>query len=354
MRSSMRWRLVVLGLVAACSENTAPRPDQTSEPFSASKVGSGAGFRCEVEAIDISPEGINSVGDIAGTGFSWGGGNEDHAFLCDNKSGVTTDLGNLGQANTQATGLNAARQVVGVSTTTSGEGHAFLWSRGVMTDLGTLTGDDRSVAKAINDAGQVVGESSRSNPDGPPTSRAFLWDRGTMTNLGTLPGRTWAIVSGINARGQVVGTSGTISENARLNDRAFLWEHGRMTALPGLGGQESRASGINAAGEIVGNAQTRSGDWHGVVWRGGRVTDLGAMSATAINSAGIVVGTAEGGAVFRRNGVMILFRAEDPDFFPSPTAINAAGVVVGVDVLKLEGEPTLQPFVQTIRGRNGG
>jgi probable HAF family extracellular repeat protein len=49
-----------------------------------------------------------------------------------------TDLGTLGGTTSAANGLNAVGQVVGLSATTSGDQHAFLYSGGIMTDLGTL------------------------------------------------------------------------------------------------------------------------------------------------------------------------------------------------------------------------
>ena len=72
--------------------------------------------------------------------------------------------------------------MVGVADTTGSLTHdAFLWKKGVMTDLGNL--GLSSFGFAINSSGQVVGH-SRIN-DG--TFRAFIWEKGgPMVDLNTL------------------------------------------------------------------------------------------------------------------------------------------------------------------------
>src|SRR3954447_2074857 len=71
-----------------------------------------------------------------------------------------TDLGTLPGGgysyDSYAYGINDRGQVVGESRTASARAHAFLWQRGKMRDLGTLSGHN-SYAYAINDLGQVVG-----------------------------------------------------------------------------------------------------------------------------------------------------------------------------------------------------
>ena len=57
------------------------------------------------------------------------------------------DLGTLPAKNiryvsTSATGINNNGQIVGASTNATGSSHAFLWQNGLMTDLGTLGGNN--------------------------------------------------------------------------------------------------------------------------------------------------------------------------------------------------------------------
>jgi probable HAF family extracellular repeat protein len=95
--------------------------------------------------------------------------------------------------------------VVGQAATPGGYEHAFLYEKGVMTDLGTLPGGNISVASGINDRGQVVGSST----DASGNFHAFLYEHGVMTDLGTLSGGNGGSASAINSRGQVAGTSST-------------------------------------------------------------------------------------------------------------------------------------------------
>ncbi len=148
-----------------------------------------------------------------------------------------------------AYGINDAGQVVGAA---SGSNHAFLYSDGTMTDLGTLPGGTYSHAFGINNAGQVVGYANTADH----LVRAFLYSDGTMTDLGTLPGGTNSYAYGINDAGQVVG----ISYNDDSDIRAFLYSNGAMMDLgTPPGGTTAYATAINNAGDVVGYFYTTSG-----------------------------------------------------------------------------------------------
>lgn len=138
--------------------------------------------------------------------------------------------------------------------------HATLWREGeegwAVTDLGGFGGKMNNLAVAINNGGQVAGQSDLA---GDTTGHAFLWQNGVMTDLGTLPGDVFSASSGINNKGQIVGQSCDVN----FNCRAFLWENGVMTDLNTLipsGSSLSLIYGadINDRGEIVGEAFDQS------------------------------------------------------------------------------------------------
>jgi probable HAF family extracellular repeat protein len=109
---------------------------------------------------------------------------------------TVTDLGTLpGGASSQAYGINASGQVVGQAANASGNTHAFLYSGGVMSDLGTL-GGPYSYARGINDSGQIVGWSYLTTAFSP--QHAFLYTSGgSMTDLGVPSGYTDSFAVGI-------------------------------------------------------------------------------------------------------------------------------------------------------------
>lgn len=104
-----------------------------------------------------------------------------------------------------------------IANTALADYHAFRWTSGGMTDLGTLGGGKSSALDVSADGAVVVGESQ--NADG--ALRAFRWTAaGGMTDLGVLTGANGASASGVSADGNVVvGTAKTGS----VNFRGFRW-----------------------------------------------------------------------------------------------------------------------------------
>lgn len=187
---------------------------------------------------------VSNSGSVAGDSQTVRGETFRHAFVW--QENLMHDLGaQLNALETSlAYGINDINEVVGVV-----NNRAFLARDGGGRDVGVLPGHITSVARAVNNKGQVVGTSVR--PDG--ISRAFLWDRPTMTDLGVLPGDLSSEAQAINVDGDIVGRSG----NAGLStSRAVLWREGAaidlniLAAAPGW--ILSAATGINDVRQIVG------------------------------------------------------------------------------------------------------
>jgi probable HAF family extracellular repeat protein len=263
---------------------------------------------------------INNRGQVVGDS-SPGAGPPFEAALWEN--GGVTDLGALpGGTRSFAIGTNHRGQVVGGARTAANLlVHAFLWQDGEMQDLGVLQSSDKqSIARAINNRDQIVGNSSLAIGDPPPPpNRAFLWQDGEMTDLGTLGGN-WAIAFGINDHGQVVGGSSAADGGVT----GFLWQDGGMVDLGTLGGMSnasqppliascnlpthfgtlgttfSLANGINNRAEVVGRSIASNGEDHAFIWSDGVMSDLNdripsgsgwtLIEAESINGAGQIVG----------------------------------------------------------------
>ncbi|HVE16557.1 MAG TPA: hypothetical protein VNB29_07460 [Chthoniobacterales bacterium] len=176
-----------------------------------------------------------------------------------NPTYTITDLGTLSSSNTTGTQPNAINdlgEVTGYSDIDGNTTHAFLYSKGAMTDLLSL-GGNYSVGNAINNSGVVVGAANYYN--GFMTFMGIYAFDGYMGGIGTLGGAR-SFVAGINDAGQMVGSadtnSGATHAFRREKDGTFV----DVTAFSGAG-TNSYGQAINQGGAIVGQANV-AGDAH--------------------------------------------------------------------------------------------
>lgn len=100
------------------------------------------------------------------------------------------------------TGINNYGEVSGFVVTSSGDARAFLYSpESNLTLLGVLHGAPESIARGLNNAGQVVGDSG---------GRAFLYTRSEgiidlNTRIPNVAGWTLAVATAINDLGDITG-----------------------------------------------------------------------------------------------------------------------------------------------------
>jgi probable HAF family extracellular repeat protein len=277
------------------------------------------------------------------------------------------DMGTFGGPNSSSPSLNARGVAAGWSATfipkvttsnplvcggVDGEGSvvtvAFRWQKGILTNLGALSGlSNCSEPFSVNDHDEIVGTSENGQVDpltGANETRAVMWKDGEIKDLGSLGGNQ-NLAFWINSRGQVVGWSlNAVPDPFSMIDslffatangtqtRAFLWEHGQIKDLGTLGGNDAAAGFINERGEVAGTSYTSTipNPITGLppadpfLWEpptrqfpSGRMIDLGSFGgangfSNALNNHGQVIG----GSSIATNPGACFFLNFNPDCHP--------------------------------------
>jgi len=188
------------------------------------------------------------------------------SFLWDEAHGMR-NLGSLGGGCTVAQALNDHGQVVGGSLLIGGgTQRAFLWQDGAMQDLGGFPGWD-TLPFAVNEAGQTIGAGGSPNTFG---FHAVYWPHiGLGVELGAIGTDPCSSAKAINNSGQIVGDSVSLYNCINSGDasRAFLWQNGAIFDLnalipPGSALYLVHPQNINDQGEIAGFGVDADGNTH--------------------------------------------------------------------------------------------
>jgi uncharacterized membrane protein len=239
-----------------------------------------------------------------------------------------------------AVAMNNARVAVGTADFPVGffgrESRAATWATGT-----GATASPTSIGKALvpvdlNETGVIAGNI----PLTPAVSAAGVLDHGTVKKLHP----TDSVARAINAQGWVVGNVYlTLPPNGQRRTMATLWHDGLEVTLATPDGWNSEATGLNNAGQAVGTLTSPVGEQHAVRWVNGAVDWTGPdrSSAAAINGSGQVLVNFRRGYSNTSANTCAVWNGSD--FAPvAPTqiavscsAMNASGDVVGL----IQGHP---------------
>jgi probable HAF family extracellular repeat protein len=188
-----------------------------------------------------------------------------------------TVLPTFGGSDTAATAISELGHVVGSSTSESGDQHAFLWTRtGGMRDL-TPTAR-YSIAAGVNDFGQVVGLYKTEGW----LDRPFVWTKGTGAIDLPLLGHNTGSARAINNAGQILGT---------LDSVDVIWEpDGTVREVTTIVGQSVFSVVMNEFGDLAG--WTPAGAFRWSPQTGFTLLDV-VGGASGFNERGDVVGTGQ-------------------------------------------------------------
>jgi len=266
---------------------------------------------------------LDYVSAINNSGMAVGALGNQAAEVSASAPGVARSLGGipLNSLSSFASGINNVGSIAGSFEDPGGAEHAFVWLPATGVQLLGNLGGDLSTALAINDAGQVVGQSATAN-----SVQAFMWSSGAgmvaVGDAGTY------LATGVNNSGEIACQE---DPSPYTQIQAALCGPGRgsVTALSMFSSDPwSAVSALNNQGWFVATAQTPSGVDEGFLWTPQGMTIFGAsFLPVSLNDVGQVIGSFNGQpAVWTSTGG---FHVLPDSFGDILTGINDNGQIVG-------------------------
>ena len=250
--------------------------------------------------VTVNPDG--SFTYVPNANFS---GTETFTYAVTDVRYRIVPIGTLGGNSSFATEVNNNRQVSGNSSITAGASNplqAYRWQNGVFTPIGVLPGtgtNNFSRGWAINDSGDVVGESDNS------TSLAFVFQDGVRSGLTRLAGDNFrGVAHDINNSDIIVGISsnGTVSKPTKWTFNGTSYIPADLGTISSTATSTGRAWAINDDGLIAGLSHNASSVSQATLWSGSTITNLTSLGngkqfsqALGLNAEGLVVGSSSTG-----------------------------------------------------------
>lgn len=255
-------------------------------------------------------------------------------------------VGKVGNMFPEPQAINNLGHIAG--TNDFGDGRAAVaavWKSGKVLDLGKWLPPDAesSWAHGLNDQGQAIGRMRLNCGQFCRQELPVMWQGDTPTALPLLPdtyeGYGWAINNKARAVGNIEMPSGA--------SHAVLWRDGKVKDLGALGTDPantySHAYGIGDNNTVVGSSARGPGIYYefAVSWDAkGTATDLGGLpqatwsDAWDVNKSGVIVGRSDDPAhdtapVVWQGGKVTKLGMPSPNAIGMARAINDSNVIVG-------------------------
>jgi uncharacterized membrane protein len=219
---------------------------------------------------------INDKGEVLGNRTNSSGQRRGFIYYHGTRRDLNAPPGGAYYVDINNAGYTVAVGSVPVPPELSGVRSFLRDPSGHFRNIGTLPGADPvTQAEALNNRNQITGESGAFISPEPPL-RAFLWTKGVMRDLGDLGFRPNYGLA-INDRGQVTGYAGIEPPPTAFHtQKAVIFSKGRVIDIdgrPASANPFSTGEGINNLGHVVGSSDHLGG----FIYRGKRMESLNAL-----------------------------------------------------------------------------